>query len=40
MLEDARKETESGTKLTLILALAYSGKDEIVRGVKKWIAEG
>ena len=34
-LADAEKETSRGQKLTLILALSYGGRDEIMRAAKK-----
>ena len=40
MLIEAQEKTEKNTKMTVILALAYSGQDEIVRGVRRYIAQG
>ncbi|MCK5912930.1 MAG: di-trans,poly-cis-decaprenylcistransferase, partial [Desulfuromusa sp.] len=34
-LADAERETSSGNTLTLILALSYGGRDEIMRAAKK-----
>ena len=34
------KDTENLTGLTICLAINYGGRDEIIRGVKKLIAEG
>jgi undecaprenyl diphosphate synthase len=40
ILLDAIEATKSGDKMTFILAIAYSGQDEIIRAVKRVIAEG
>lgn len=40
ILENARRETESCKKMTFILAIAYSGQDEIVRGIQKCLSLG
>jgi undecaprenyl diphosphate synthase len=40
ILLDAIEATKAGDKMTFILAVAYSGQDEIVRWVKRAIAEG
>lgn len=37
-VQNAKDETQWGTKMTFILALAYSGQDEIIRGIKDWVA--
>ena len=39
ILIQATTDTEQGEKMTFILAIAYSGQDEIVRGIKRCIAE-
>ncbi len=39
ILADAKEATAAGTKMTFSLVLGYSGQDEIVRGVKRCIAE-
>ncbi len=40
ILLDAIEKTASSTlKMTVIFAIAYSGQDEIIRGVKRCIAE-
>ena len=39
-LSDAKKTTEHGKKTTCVLAIGYGGQDEIVRAVKRCIAEG
>lgn len=38
-LLDASELTKEGTVMTAILAVAYSGQDEIIRGVRRCIAE-
>lgn len=38
-LMDAQEKTEKNTRMTIILALAYSGQDEIIRGLKRFISE-
>lgn len=38
-LLDATELTKDGTVMTAILAVAYSGQDEIIRGVRRCIAE-
>ena len=40
ILLDAIEATKAGDKMTFVLAIAYSGQDEIVRAVKRVIAEG
>jgi undecaprenyl diphosphate synthase len=40
MLDDAVNKTKQGTSMTFILAIAYSGQDEIIRGLKRYITEG
>lgn len=40
LLLDAIEKTKNGTKMTCIFAIAYSGQDEIVRGIKRALAEG
>ncbi|OIP52558.1 di-trans,poly-cis-decaprenylcistransferase [Candidatus Gracilibacteria bacterium CG2_30_37_12] len=40
VLNDATKEAENGTKMTLILAIGYGGQDEIIRGMKNFIKNG
>lgn len=40
LLLEAIEKTKNGTKMTCIFAIAYSGQDEIVRGIKRTIAEG
>lgn len=39
ILLDATEQTQLGNKITFVLALGYSGQDEIVRWVKRCIAE-
>lgn len=39
ILLDAIDQTKSGQNMTFILAIAYSGQDEIIRWVKRCIAE-
>lgn len=39
LLLDAIDRTKSGTRMTCIFAIAYSGQDEIIRGIKRAIAE-
>jgi undecaprenyl diphosphate synthase len=39
-LIDAIEKTKNNTKMTVILAIAYSGQDEIIRGFRRAIAEG
>ncbi len=36
---DAQEKTSKNTKMTIILALAYSGQNEIIRGIKRYISE-
>ncbi len=38
-LIDAQEKTTKNTRMTIILALAYSGQDEIIRGIKRYISE-
>ncbi len=40
IIEDAEKLTENNSRLTLVLALSYSGRDEIIRAVRKIIESG
>jgi undecaprenyl diphosphate synthase len=40
LLFEATESTKEGTAMTFILAFAYGGQDEIVRGVKRCILEG
>ncbi len=40
IIRDAEKLTETNSRLTLVLALSYSGRDEIVRAVKKIVKAG
>ena len=37
---NAKKDTEHFTGTTCVLAINYGGRDEIVRGIKKILAEG
>lgn len=37
---EAQEKTAQNTKMTIILALAYSGQDEIIRGIRRYISEG
>lgn len=39
-IKKAMEETASFTGLTVVLAINYGGRDEIVRGVKKLLSEG
>lgn len=39
LLLDAIDQTKDGTRMTCIFAIAYSGQDEIIRGIKRAIAE-
>jgi undecaprenyl diphosphate synthase len=39
-LLDAIEKTKNGTKMTIILAIAYSGQDEIIRAFRQYIALG
>lgn len=39
VLFEAMKSTESGNKMTMVLAIGYSGQDEIVRGIRRCISE-
>lgn len=39
-LMEAQEKTAQNTKMTIILALAYSGQDEIIRGIRRYISEG
>lgn len=39
LLLDAIDQTKDGAKMTCIFAIAYSGQDEIIRGIKRAIAE-
>jgi undecaprenyl diphosphate synthase len=39
-LRNAIKETAAFTGTTLVMAINYGGRDEIIRGIKKIIAEG
>lgn len=40
ILTHAREKTKTWSKITFILALGYSGQDEIIRGIKKWVEAG
>jgi undecaprenyl diphosphate synthase len=40
LLLDAIEKTQNGIKMTCIFAIAYSGQDEIIRGIKRLLAEG
>ncbi len=40
IIKDAERLTENNNRLTLVLALSYSGRDEIIRAVKKIIESG
>lgn len=39
LLLDAIDQTKDGEKMTCIFAIAYSGQDEIIRGIKRAMAE-
>jgi undecaprenyl diphosphate synthase len=39
LLLDAIVQTKDGIRMTCIFAIAYSGQDEIIRGIKRAIAE-
>lgn len=39
LLLDAIEQTKDGEKMTCIFAIAYSGQDEIIRGIKRAMAE-
>lgn len=39
VLEDIRERTKNNTGITFILALVYGWRDEIIRGIKKYITE-
>lgn len=39
LLIDAMEQTKDGIKMTCVFAIAYSGQDEIIRGIKRAIAE-
>lgn len=39
LLLDAMEQTREGNKMTCVFAIAYSGQDEIIRGIKRAIAE-
>lgn len=40
LLLDAIEQTKEWNKMTCIFAIAYSGQDEIIRGIKRLLAEG
>jgi undecaprenyl diphosphate synthase len=40
LLMQAMADTQTWEKITFIIAIAYSGQDEIIRGVRRCIAEG
>ncbi|MDD5213210.1 MAG: polyprenyl diphosphate synthase [Candidatus Gracilibacteria bacterium] len=40
ILQNIKDKTKDNTGITFILALNYGGKDEIIRGIKKFIKEG
>ena len=40
ILEWLVEETKNNTQITLVLALVYGGKNEIIRGIKKFISLG
>lgn len=40
LIEDAERKTSGNTGMTLVIALSYSGKNEIVRAIRKYIASG
>lgn len=39
-IDDAIRETQNYTGTTLVMAINYGGRDEIVRGIKKILADG
>lgn len=39
ILADIKEKTKDNAKTTLIIALVYGGKDEIIRGIKKYMSE-
>ena len=39
VLQSARAATAGGTRMTFVLAIAYGGQDEIVRGIRRFFAE-
>ena len=40
IINDAEELTRKNEKLTLVLALSYSGRDEIIRAIRRLVAEG
>ena len=40
LLLESIERTKEGTKMTCVFAIAYSGQDEIVRGIRRVLAEG
>ncbi len=40
LLEDGERRTANGTAMTLVAALSYGGRDEIVRAVRRIVASG
>lgn len=38
IIQDAKAKTLLWTRMTFILAIAYSGQDEIIRWIKEWVA--
>ncbi|MCP4523116.1 MAG: di-trans,poly-cis-decaprenylcistransferase [Candidatus Gracilibacteria bacterium] len=40
VLFDIKDKTKNNTGITVVLALAYGGQDEIIRGIKKFLALG
>ncbi|QFR39273.1 di-trans,poly-cis-decaprenylcistransferase [Candidatus Gracilibacteria bacterium 28_42_T64] len=40
VLNELVEETKENHKITVVLALVYGGKNEIIRGIKKFISEG
>jgi undecaprenyl diphosphate synthase len=40
ILHDAKVRTKNWSRITFILALGYSGQNEIIRGIKKMIEQG
>lgn len=39
-LQDAQQKTEHGNKMTVILAVAYGGQNEVIRAVKNCLSKG
>ena len=39
-IDSAMRDTESFDRMTVVLAINYGGRDEIVRGVNRWLASG